>query len=97
MPTASSPPSAILTDIEGTTTSIAFVYDVLFPYAAARLERTCGRPDPGPELREALTLLRAEHGQETAADPPTNKARESELNSRREALAKAEETARKEG
>src|SRR3954465_5127552 len=70
MPTAPSPPSAVLTDIEGTTTSIAFVYDVLFPYAAARLERTCGQPDPGPELREALAQLRAEHAQETAADPP---------------------------
>src|SRR5947199_7711760 len=70
MPTAPSPPSAVLTDIEGTTTSIAFVYDVLFPYAAARLERTCGQPAPGPELREALAQLRAEHAQETAADPP---------------------------
>lgn len=71
MPTAdASPPSAVLTDIEGTTTSIAFVYDVLFPYAAARLERTCGQSDPGPELREALAQLRAEHAQETAADPP---------------------------
>ncbi|POA64265.1 acireductone synthase, partial [Pseudomonas sp. DP16D-R1] len=28
---------AILTDIEGTTSSIAFVADVLFPYARARL------------------------------------------------------------
>jgi enolase-phosphatase E1 len=65
-----SPLSAVLTDIEGTTTSIAFVYDVLFPYAAARLERICGQPDPGPELREALAQLRAEHAQEAAADPP---------------------------
>lgn len=29
--------TAILTDIEGTTSSIAFVHDVLFPYARARL------------------------------------------------------------
>ncbi len=29
---------AILTDIEGTTSSITFVHDVLFPYAAAHLE-----------------------------------------------------------
>jgi enolase-phosphatase E1 len=69
MPTASLP-LAILTDIEGTTTSIAFVYEVLFPYAAARLERTCAQAQPGPELREALARLRAEHGEETAADPP---------------------------
>lgn len=32
-----SPIKAILTDIEGTTSSIAFVKDVLFPYAAAAL------------------------------------------------------------
>ncbi len=31
------PPAAILTDIEGTTTPIAFVHDVLFPYARARM------------------------------------------------------------
>jgi enolase-phosphatase E1 len=31
------PPAAILTDIEGTTTPIAFVHKVLFPYARARL------------------------------------------------------------
>ena len=28
---------AILTDIEGTTTSISFVFDVLFPYARAHI------------------------------------------------------------
>ncbi len=31
------PPAAILTDIEGTTTPIAFVHEVLFPYARARM------------------------------------------------------------
>jgi enolase-phosphatase E1 len=31
------PPRAIVTDIEGTTTSLAFVHDVLFPYARRRL------------------------------------------------------------
>jgi len=31
------PPAAILTDIEGTVSPIAFVRDVLFPYARARL------------------------------------------------------------
>ena len=31
------PPLAVVTDIEGTTTRIAFVHDVLFPYARARL------------------------------------------------------------
>jgi enolase-phosphatase E1 len=76
MPPTASPPPAILTDIEGTTTSIAFVYDVLFPYAAARLERTCARTDPDPDLQEALARLRDEHSgeatraEDTADDPP---------------------------
>jgi enolase-phosphatase E1 len=35
------PPAAILTDIEGTTTPIAFVHRVLFPYARARLAAFC--------------------------------------------------------
>jgi enolase-phosphatase E1 len=34
---ALNPPKAILLDIEGTTTSIAYVADVLFPYARARI------------------------------------------------------------
>ncbi len=34
---------AVLTDIEGTTTPVAFVYEVLFPYAAARLEGFAAR------------------------------------------------------
>lgn len=55
---------AVLTDIEGTTTPISFVYDVLFPYAAARLDEYCGRPDKTPELAEALERLRQEHRQD---------------------------------
>jgi enolase-phosphatase E1 len=55
---------AVLTDIEGTTTSISFVYDVLFPYAAARLEDYCGRPDPDPDLAAALARLRQEQTDE---------------------------------
>lgn len=69
-PPTAPPPLAVLTDIEGTTTSIAFVYDILFPYAAARLEPTCAQADPGPDLREALARLREEHDREDAADPP---------------------------
>jgi methionine salvage enolase-phosphatase E1 len=34
---ASDPVEAILTDIEGTTTSISFIHDVLFPYAKKNL------------------------------------------------------------
>lgn len=60
---------AVLTDIEGTTTSISFVYDVLFPYAAARLDEYCSQPDPGPELAEALARLRREHAREPGLPP----------------------------
>lgn len=61
------PPSgvrAVLTDIEGTTTSISFVYDVLFPYAEARLDDYLSRPGPGPELAGAIEHLRREHEEE---------------------------------
>jgi enolase-phosphatase E1 len=59
---------AVLTDIEGTTTSISFVYDVLFPYAEARLATFCSQPDPGPEpseLSEVIERLRREHADES--------------------------------
>jgi enolase-phosphatase E1 len=63
---------AVLTDIEGTTTSISFVYDVLFPYAEARLDEYCSQPAPGPELAGALARLRSEHDEEVrqGAAPP---------------------------
>jgi len=63
---------AVLTDIEGTTTPISFVYDVLFPYAEARLDAYCGRPDQTPELAEALERLRQEHREdrERSAETP---------------------------
>jgi enolase-phosphatase E1 len=59
---------AVLTDIEGTTTSISFVYDVLFPYARARLEEWLRRPDPDSELRQAVARLREEHREENLRD-----------------------------
>src|SRR5262249_36825171 len=54
------PLRAVLTDIEGTTTSISFVYDVLFPYAAARLEKACRTA----EAHAAGERLRAEDQEE---------------------------------
>jgi enolase-phosphatase E1 len=57
--------AAVLTDVEGTTTSISFVVGVLFPYAAERLELVCARPGPETELAEALSLLRREYEAET--------------------------------
>ena len=51
---------AVVTDIEGTTGSIAFVRDVLFPYAQDHLTEFIARrrtdPDVAPALREAARL-----------------------------------------
>lgn len=56
----SAPPRGIVTDIEGTTTRIAFVHDVLFPLARARLPGFCARhaarPDVAPLLAEVAAL-----------------------------------------
>jgi enolase-phosphatase E1 len=53
---------AVLTDIEGTTTPLSFVVDVLFPFAKERLEDACSSTDP--RFVQAVRLLRAEHGAE---------------------------------
>ena len=48
---------AILTDIEGTTSSIAFVFEVLFPYAKQHLPdyvRSCAEHDPQSPLLQAV-------------------------------------------
>ncbi|RAI60950.1 acireductone synthase [Roseicella frigidaeris] len=52
-------PAAILTDIEGTTTSIAFVKDRLFPFAAAALEEFLAAEGETPAVREILAAVRA--------------------------------------
>ena len=42
-------PAAIVTDIEGTTSRISFVHDVLFPYARARLPAFLAERGAEPE------------------------------------------------
>ncbi len=49
------PPGAIVTDIEGTTTPIAFVHDVLFPYARTRLRAFLQEEGGVPGVADALT------------------------------------------
>lgn len=44
----------VLTDIEGTTTPIRFVHDVLFPYSAQKLPDFVRAHQDRPELRECL-------------------------------------------
>ena len=54
----------LLVDIEGTTTPISFVYDVLFPHAKNRLNEYCARTAEEPELAAAIEFLRQEYEQE---------------------------------
>lgn len=53
-------PAAILTDIEGTTSSIAFVHEVLFPYSQVRLADYVQEHQAG--LADVLDAVRAEGG-----------------------------------
>lgn len=52
----------VLTDIEGTTSSISFVKDVLFPYARRRLPAFVRERGHEPEVRRWLDDVAAEHG-----------------------------------
>ena len=61
----------MLLDIEGTTTAVAFVYDVLFPYARKHLEEYL-RSHAGEESLEAdLARLRAEQADDPAQSSET--------------------------
>jgi enolase-phosphatase E1 len=52
--------TAVLTDIEGTTSSISFVRDVLFPYARARLPEFVHMHGHEPEVRRWLDAVAIE-------------------------------------
>lgn len=63
----------VVLDIEGTTTPIAFVYDVLFPYARRNLRDFLSTHGPTGLLGEVETQLREEHAADVArgdAPPP---------------------------
>lgn len=63
---------AILLDIEGTTTPIAFVFDVLFPYVRAHLRAHLERHANAPGYESLFDRLRDEHASErsTGEVPP---------------------------
>ncbi|HEY7410705.1 MAG TPA: acireductone synthase [Vicinamibacteria bacterium] len=65
-------PRALLLDIEGTTTPLSFVADVLFPYARVRLAGFLARRGADPDVRADLARLRAEHAADVhaGASPP---------------------------
>ncbi len=57
---------AVVLDIEGTTTPITFVYDVLFPFARRALRSYVRDHLDAPELREPLRRLHEEWAQDVA-------------------------------
>lgn len=61
------PIKAILTDIEGTTSAVSFVFDVLFPYAATHLPDFVRQHATRADVAEQLQAVRQDSG-ETAAD-----------------------------
>lgn len=55
----------VLVDVEGTTTAIHFVYDVLFPFAEKRLDEACARQGEDEAVAAAVAQLRQEYLEET--------------------------------
>ncbi len=58
--------TCILTDIEGTTSSIDFVHSVLFPYASEKLEEFVNAEQHTPEIRSILEQARQMAGMPNA-------------------------------
>ena len=58
---------AILTDIEGTTSSLSFVKDVLFPYARARMGEFIHRHAKDPAVQRELDEVRRISGKKLTA------------------------------
>jgi len=58
------PIAALLLDIEGTTTPVSFVYDVLFPFARAHLREFLDASSSSPAVAGILNDLRADYQQD---------------------------------
>ena len=65
---------AILLDIEGTTTPIAFVKDVLFPFARRNAASFLAAHGHEPEVKADLALLAEERALERADNAPSGEA-----------------------
>jgi len=59
----------LLLDIEGTTSSVEFVYNTLFPFASAHVEGFLHRHAADPEIKRLVSELRAEQAADAAKDP----------------------------
>jgi enolase-phosphatase E1 len=66
------PYRAVLLDIEGTTTTIDFVYEVLFPFARTHLRAFLREHNGDNDLLKDIAALRAEHASDVSrgASPP---------------------------
>lgn len=62
--------AAVVLDVEGTTAPIAFVHDVLFPYAAARLDSFVATRGGEPAVAAALAALTAERAADREVAAP---------------------------
>jgi enolase-phosphatase E1 len=62
----------VVLDIEGTTTSISFVYDELFPYSRTRVRDYLARYWDTSDVRADVQLLREEHAEDVSKNkqPP---------------------------
>lgn len=60
----------VLLDIEGTTTPIAFVHDVLFPFARTALAAWCRSHGQSDAYRQVLERLAGEHAGDRRAGEP---------------------------
>ena len=61
---------AVLLDIEGTTTPIAFVHDVLFSYARDHVKQFLRENSDSEEVRADIELLRQEHAEDVSKNLP---------------------------
>ncbi len=61
--------STLLMDVEGTTTSISFVHEVLFPYSRDHLARFVAEHRDRPEVASQLRRAGATVAEETGAEP----------------------------
>lgn len=61
---------AILLDIEGTTTPVEFVYEVLFPFARSHVREFIREQNQSDDLQRIISALSAEHDNENVEGDP---------------------------
>lgn len=70
-PADSRAPDSLLLDVEGTTTPVRFVHEILFPFARARLGEFLTREGGGPAVAAHIAQLRSEWaGEPSDGDAP---------------------------